>query len=510
VVAGYKRVRSTTITRGPAYLARAPRSAGRVSSSVQLSEMTYGLGVACATDGSCVVVGYSGDDGKVVRVEASNSVGTTATVPGVRLADLACIPGDGPCWGIGTATDGRAAIVPIQRDGTVGAAQRIDGTTWGHAIDCTASSTCFAVAGNVSQPLILTIPADGSVVVRGVQPAASTLVRGISCVEGTLSCVAVGEKRGAYRSNDRAIALPVVEGVPGTPVSVGNLRGLSDVDCPARTRCFASAEVHDLRDPVIQDSDENVTSGDDLVGGVATLNVTGIELVDTTPPSVRVEQAVGQPDPTVDPVARFTASFSEPVTGLEPGDVVVEGPTGGVVTAVDPAGDNTFAITVSDMTAAGDVTVSLPAGAAQDGANLDSTASISTDNTVTYTPAAPPNEPPTAVAVQATTVQDQPVTITLQGSDPEDQSLTYQVVEPPTHGTLGAIAPSGAVQYTPPPGYIGPDTFTYRVSDGLAWSAPATAFIEVTEPPPSPLEQLCTALGPLGLLPLFQLFGLCP
>jgi hypothetical protein len=63
--------------------------------------------------------------------------------------------------------------------------------------------------------------------------------------------------------------------------------------------------------------------------------------------------------------------------------------------------------------------------------------------------------------------------------DPDGQSLTFEIVQAPSAGTLTL---SGSVAtYTPPTAFTGTVPFTYRVSDGLSWSAPTTANL-VVEP----------------------------
>ena len=56
------------------------------------------------------------------------------------------------------------------------------------------------------------------------------------------------------------------------------------------------------------------------------------------------------------------------------------------------------------------------------------------------------------------------------------------MVGDPAHGTLGAIS-GGSVTYTPAAGYFGPDSFTYRASDGTASRHTATVSITVTRAP---------------------------
>lgn len=73
-----------------------------------------------------------------------------------------------------------------------------------------------------------------------------------------------------------------------------------------------------------------------------------------------------------------------------------------------------------------------------------------------------------------------PTAIALQGFDPDGQPLSYSIVTQPLHGTFSG---SGQNQtYTPSPGYYGPDSFTYKVNDGFADSAPALVFVMVNPP----------------------------
>jgi Calx-beta domain len=121
--------------------------------------------------------------------------------------------------------------------------------------------------------------------------------------------------------------------------------------------------------------------------------------IDATAPSVTIEQASGQEDPTSAGAIDFTVKFSEPVTGFSAGDVSLTG-TAGASRAVVAGGGTTYSVSVNGMTAAGTVTASIPANAATDAAGNANTASTSTDNTVTFTsrPSQPPPPPPTEPA----------------------------------------------------------------------------------------------------------------
>lgn len=77
-------------------------------------------------------------------------------------------------------------------------------------------------------------------------------------------------------------------------------------------------------------------------------------------------------------------------------------------------------------------------------------------------------------------------TIVLQGSDPEGQALKYTILSQPSHGTvkLGAVVSGGRKAiYTPDANYSNtpatPDSFTFKVNDGVRNSAAAAVSIRV-------------------------------
>ncbi|HEU5334636.1 MAG TPA: Ig-like domain-containing protein, partial [Terriglobales bacterium] len=87
------------------------------------------------------------------------------------------------------------------------------------------------------------------------------------------------------------------------------------------------------------------------------------------------------------------------------------------------------------------------------------------------------NRPPSANAQAVTTDEGAAKAITLTGSDPDGDPLTYAVVTNPAHGTLSGTAPN--LTYTPALNYSGADSFTFKVNDGTVDSAPATVTITV-------------------------------
>jgi len=104
------------------------------------------------------------------------------------------------------------------------------------------------------------------------------------------------------------------------------------------------------------------------------------------------------------------------------------------------------------------------------------------------------NDTPTAFPKSYTTNYATAVTASLTGADVETCDLTFQIVTGPAHGSLGGISnklcvtllppysDGASVKYTPASGWSGVDTFTYRVRDGVLWSAPATVTVTTTAP----------------------------
>ncbi len=88
------------------------------------------------------------------------------------------------------------------------------------------------------------------------------------------------------------------------------------------------------------------------------------------------------------------------------------------------------------------------------------------------------NHAPTAQARAISTAQNTSVSVTLLGTDPDNDTLTYAIALPPTHGTLSGTAPN--LTYTPAVGYVGSDRFTYTVADAEFTSEQAVVDITIT------------------------------
>jgi hypothetical protein len=87
------------------------------------------------------------------------------------------------------------------------------------------------------------------------------------------------------------------------------------------------------------------------------------------------------------------------------------------------------------------------------------------------------SQPPVANAQSITVLENTSAAITLTGSDPNNNPLTYSIVTSPTNGTLSGSAPD--VIYQPNTGYLGHDSFTFTVNNGVTDSVPAQVSITV-------------------------------
>ena len=111
---------------------------------------------------------------------------------------------------------------------------------------------------------------------------------------------------------------------------------------------------------------------------------------DATGPTVTINQASGQADPTCTSPINFTVVFSESVSDFATGDVNFTGSTapGTLVGTVTGSG-TTYNVAVSGMTGSGTVIASIAAHVCHDALDNPNAASTSTDHTVAYDVTAP-------------------------------------------------------------------------------------------------------------------------
>jgi VCBS repeat-containing protein len=82
--------------------------------------------------------------------------------------------------------------------------------------------------------------------------------------------------------------------------------------------------------------------------------------------------------------------------------------------------------------------------------------------------------------------------------DPDGQPLSVMLVSNPTHGTLSLNANGGFI-YTPATGYMGSDSFSYQVNDGMTNSLAATVSISIINTAPSANGDSYTTSKNIGL-----------
>ncbi len=102
-----------------------------------------------------------------------------------------------------------------------------------------------------------------------------------------------------------------------------------------------------------------------------------------------------------------------------------------------------------------------------------------------FTVTSPVDDPPVADDQNLSTNIDTPLAVTLSGSDPEGQPVTFAVTGGPSNGSLSGTVPN--LTYTPNSGYVGSDSFTYIANDGGLDSSPATVAISVVDPLAGPI-----------------------
>jgi hypothetical protein len=97
------------------------------------------------------------------------------------------------------------------------------------------------------------------------------------------------------------------------------------------------------------------------------------------------------------------------------------------------------------------------------------------------------NDVPTVEDVAVSTNEDVVLTVTLQGTDIENDAITFSIVQDVSNGT-SAISSDGVVTYTPNADWSGSDTFTYKGNDGTDDGNVATVTITVNNLNPDVVE----------------------
>jgi predicted heme/steroid binding protein len=179
----------------------------------------------------------------------------------------------------------------------------------------------------------------------------------------------------------------------------------------------------------------NASVAQDAVGNANTASATDSVTYDTTAPTVTINQATGQEDPSDESTVDFVVQFSETVTGFATGDVALSGTAGATTATVTVIDGDTYGVAVTGMTSDGNVVASVGASVATDTAGNGNAASTSTDNTVTRDATAP------TVTINQATGQEDP-------SDESTIDFIVQFSETVTGFATGDVTLSGTAGAT--------------------------------------------------------------
>jgi subtilase family serine protease/flagellar hook assembly protein FlgD/Tol biopolymer transport system component len=287
------------------------------------------------------------------------------------------------------------------------------------------------------------------------QPIAATT---LAVVDRQAPVVALASPQaGAFLNTDVTLAAIVTDdasGVASVEVQVdgGPWRQMTPADPAAGrfTATFAaSAASEGPHVFTVRATDRSRNSADTSSSDANPLSRTFI--VDVTAPEIAIT-GVEEGGRTADPVTPvITVTDANAVTS----DIHLDGQPFVSGTQVAAAGLHVLSVTAKD--AAGNVA----------------------SRSIVFTVGAE-NTPPVAGDQSLTLDEDSTVAVVLGAVDADGgpDPLTFSVVTPPAHGVLSGTAPN--LTYTPDANYHGPDSFTFRASDGAAQSAPATISFAVS------------------------------
>jgi Bacterial Ig-like domain len=427
--------------------------------NVAVSGMT-GPGTVIATIGAAKATDASGN-GNTASTSTDNTV-TYDTTPFVQSIDRATSSPTNATSLSWTVTFTRAVTGVDATDFQLAAS----GVSGASITGVTGSGTTYTVtasSGTGSGTLGLNLVDDNTI--RDAQNNGSKL-GGNSMGDGNFTgqvytvdkiapTVTVNQKSGQA---DPTNALPIVftvtfsESVTGFDAGDLTRGGTSTGGTVSVTGSGASYEI------AVTNPGSNLTNGSlvfsiaankaqDLAGNnnAASTSTDNSVTYDTVAPTVTINQAGGQADPTNASPINFTVVFSESVSGFATGDVTLSGTAGATTATVTGAG-TTYNVAVSGITAQGAVIATIGAGVASDTAGNGNAVSTSTDNSVTYDTVAP-----TVTINQAGTQADptnaSPINFTVVFSEPVSGFATGDVTLAGTAGATTATVTGSGTTY---------------------------------------------------------------
>ena len=168
-----------------------------------------------------------------------------------------------------------------------------------------------------------------------------------------------------------------------------------------------------------------------------------------------------------DPLSRVTLTFDDEDIATNPDSVMT-----------DVMGRFEASFEVPDSARSGENTVT----ATSHGIIMSSSASsiFTVDVVNNSEPVESTPTEPVAYSQSLSTDEDEEKEIILRGSDDDGDTLSFKIVNSPSHGMLKGLDPStGSITYYPNHDYFGKDTFTFKVTSGNADSDPAIVSIHV-------------------------------
>jgi hypothetical protein len=422
-------------------------TAGTWSATVPaaLADGTYNV-TAVATDNA----GNTATDG------TSNEVIVDATSPTITITSGG-LTGDNTPVLSGTASD---------NDGIATVTVTVNGTTYNAVVSggSWSATATTVLPDNVLPGLGYTITATATDL-SGTS-ANATLVNGVT-VDSTIPTVSVN----AQITNDNT---PTITGTVGDGTGSG-IASVTVVVGSQTLTATVTAGTWTVNVPTaLADGVYNVqATATDVALNTATDSLSNELLIDTVSPSVTVNQAAGQADPTRDSPVNFTVIFSEAVTGFTAGGVtlVSVGLTGTPIATVTGSG-TTYNVSVAGMTGTGTVSAFVAANAGIDAASNNSLASTSTDNTVTYDDVAP------SVTIEQAAGQGDPTngstinfTVTFSEVVTGFISSDVQAVSTGAGTIVATVSGSGAVYNVAVTGMTGSGVVTASFPGGVAVDA---------------------------------------
>ena len=353
-------------------------------------------------------------------------VNTHVTLSGTALATTVALSGTGPTY--------NAAVSGMTKTGTV--------------IPALAASVVQDVAGNLNAAAVYT---DRTVTYNDVTPPAPPSTPLLA----TASDTGISATDGITKTTT-----PTFTGTAEIGSTVKLFAGAAQVGS-----VLATTGTYSIAASTLSNGVHTITA----TATDAALNVSPASggtsvTIDTVVPTVTLNQAATQPDPTTGTSIDFAVVFSEPVYGLLNSHVTMSGTAGATAVVLSGTGP-TYNAAVSGMTKSGTVIPAIAASVVQDVAGNLNTAATFTDRTVTFSDVTAP-----AVQIDSFTTASQAATVSgLAGRGLGDNlSVTvvlcavnsYPCLAGNTRATLTGVA-------------VHPTTGVWSVTSGALGSNPA-------------------------------------